>query len=417
MKITHFNTFELEGGASRALLRLHKALIQKKIQSKIIVSQKKTDNAYVSSLLPNYYISKALSLIRPHLDSLPLKFYFNKKESHWSISWLPNFFRSSIKKYETHLVHIHWTCAGFLSVSNLASIKMPIIWTLHDAWAFTGGCHVIQDCERFKTGCGNCPQLGSSSMRDLSALGIYRKKKLFKKINPIFVAPSNWIADQARSSFLLNDAEIRVIPNGIDLNIYKPCNKEHARKVLGLPTNKAIVMFGALNATTDSNKGFQYIKEALRLLKMKKDTSEIHFVIFGASEPLNRTDFGLMTQYLGRLNDDASLALAYSSADIVCVPSKQESFGQVAMESLACGTPVVAFASSGLLDIVEHKKSGYLAIPYDTNDFSEGIKYLLKDNESSEKFSKAARDRAVEKFDIQKTSREYLNLYQEIISR
>ena len=173
-------------------------------------------------------------------------------------------------------------------------------------------------------------------------------------------------------------------------------------------------MFGAMSATSDPNKGFEKLKGVLSALEHALFSDEIEVVIFGASEPMNRPDFGFRTTYLGRLHDDVSLAVAYSAADVICVPSIQESFGQVAVEAMSCGTPVVAFATSGLLDIIEHEVTGYLALPYDELDFAQGITFLLSNQSRYKAIAAAARSRAVKHFDIAIVAHRHLAIYEEL---
>ena len=414
MKVLHLSTFDGEGGAARAAGRLHSGLLSMGADSWMSVRRKGEDSKNVIQCGSEGKIGKMVSYLRPYLDALPLFFYRNKKNAPWNIAWLPNLLKQLQRKNPPDIVHVHWIGAGFLSLGNLSKSHVRIIWTLHDAWPFTGGCHIINDCTEFKNSCGKCPQLGSNSNHDLSWLGWHRKNHLYKKTQPVFVAPSRWIAAQAKSSSLLSQFRVEIIPNGLDTNTFQPIDKNLARSLLGLPHNKKIVLFGAMSATNDPNKGFDKLKNALTHLKQSYLSSEIELVVFGSSEPINKPKMEFKTTYLGRFHDDISLAAVYSAADVMCVPSIQESFGQTATESMSCGTPVVAFATSGLLDIVEHEVSGYLAKPYDEVDFAKGIELLITNKSVLEEMSTAARNRAVECFDISIVTSKYMELYDQM---
>ncbi len=221
-------------------------------------------------------------------------------------------------------------------------------------WAFTGGCHCSNNCDRFQQDCGNCPQLNRMGENDLSRSILRRKKEAWNGLDITIVTPSNWLAECAKESSLFKNWRIEIIYNGLDLNLFKPINKITACEIWNLPINKKLILFGAMSATSDYNKGFDLLYKGLKQLAVKW-SGKAELVVFGAGEPENTPDFGLPVHYLGRLHDDVSLALLYSAADVMVVPSRQEAFGQTASESLTCGTPVVSFGSTGLLDIVDNK--------------------------------------------------------------
>lgn len=416
MKILHLSTFDEVGGAARAASRLHRGLLGNNVDSWMAVRKKANGNRVVLCGKEGRF-GKALSALRPYVDALPLSCLTDRQNTPWNIAWLPNRFGRLISTVSPDIVHVHWVGAGFLSLHNLNQPRMKVVWTLHDSWPFTGGCHIINDCTAFRKRCGQCPQLGGKSHYDLSWLGWQRKSHLYEECQPVFVAPSRWMAEQARSSSLLANARIEVIPNGLDTNVFRPIDKRTAREMLRLPHDKRIVLFGAMSATSDPNKGFYKLKKILFALEQSDLRDEIELAIFGATEPANKPDMGFRTNYLGLFHDDISLAAVYSAADVMCVPSIQESFGQVAVEAMSCGIPVVAFGTSGLLDIIQHGVTGYLAAPYDEADFAKGIEYLLSNLSHLDSMSKAARSRAKECFELSVVASRYLNLYEEILSK
>jgi glycosyltransferase involved in cell wall biosynthesis len=281
-------------------------------------------------------------------------------------------------------------------------------------WAFSGGCHYDGECERYIEKCGSCPMLGSSKVNDLSRRIWKRKKRAWKDIDLTIVSPSTWLADCAKKSSLLKDRRVEVIHNGIDLNIFKPLQKEQARNILGISQDKKIILFGAMSATSDRRKGFKHLEKALSKLETM-DHSQYMLVVVGASEPQNPLQFGFECLYAGRMYDDVTLSLLYSAADVFVAPSVQENLANTVVESLACGTPVVAFDIGGMPDLIEHKNNGYLAKPFEPEDLARGIEWILEDEERKNRISQKAREKAVECFEIKKVAKQYLKLYKEVL--
>jgi glycosyltransferase involved in cell wall biosynthesis len=314
------------------------------------------------------------------------------------------------------LLHLHWVTGGFLRIETLKKTRRPIVWTLRDMWPFTGGCHYSGDCDRYRTACGACWQLGSHARWDLTGWVWRRKYRAWRAIDLNLVAPSRWMADCARASSLFRDRPIAVIPNGLDTSIFKPLDQGFARLALGIEPNRPVILFGAVNVLRDANKGSEILRNALPIVAQKLDSTNPQLFIFGSSAPENPIDFGIATGYLGHLDDETSMALAYNAADLLVVPSRQESFCQTAAEALACGTPVVAFDVTGLRDVVDHRVNGYLARPYDPEDMAAGIVSVLASDERKETSTRARR-KAEQSFDIRIVARRYAELYREIVDR
>jgi glycosyltransferase involved in cell wall biosynthesis len=202
------------------------------------------------------------------------------------------------------------------------------------------------------------------------------------------------------------------LPNPIDTTIFKPFDKEKARELWNLSKDKKLVLFGAIGATSDPRKGFGELREAM--LKLGKNDA-IEFVVFGSNKPKNTPNFEFKVHYMGALADDVSLVTLYSAVDVMVVPSRQEAFGQTASEAMACGTPVVAFRHTGLLDIVDHKVNGYLANPFDTTDLADGIKWVI--DKKYDELGINAREKVVREFNSVVVAKKYIKLYEEVLSR
>jgi glycosyltransferase involved in cell wall biosynthesis len=410
MKILIVNTSDIQGGAARAAYRLHKALLSQNIDSQMLVQSKSSDDFTIETT-SNTKVQKAINKLRPALDSFSVRFYKNRTKTLFSPSWFG--FASIVDKINEinpDIVHLHWICGGMMTIEDIARIKAPIVWSLHDNWAFTGGCHIMWECEKYKDNCGDCPRLSSDKENDLSRKIFIRKQKTFSKCeNMTIVGLSKWLNECSKNSTLLKDKKHVNLPNPIDTNIFKPFDKEKSRELWNLPKNKKLVLFGANSATSDINKGFKELSGAMNKLHDKN----IEFVVFGSSEPKNSQNFGFKTHYLGHLHDDVSLVTLYNAVDIMIVPSIQEAFGQTASEAMACGTPVVAFGCTGLLDIIDHKKNGYLAKPFDTTDLKDGIEWILN-NERSNELRQNAREKVVREFDSAVVAKKYIELYKEL---
>ena len=204
----------------------------------------------------------------------------------------------------------------------------------------------------------------------------------------------------------------------MDIETYKPIDRQVARRLLNLPQDKQIILFGAAGvATDDPRKGFYLLQSALQKLSKSGWQDKVELVVFGATEPEKPVELGFKTHYLGRLHDDISLALVYSTADVMIVPSIQEAFGQTASESLACGVPVVAFNATGLKDIVDHEQNGYLAKPFEPEDLAQGIAYILQDKERHQKLCDRAREKAEKEFTPELQARRYSSIFSEIVAQ
>jgi glycosyltransferase involved in cell wall biosynthesis len=415
MKVLHLSESD-SGGAGRATLRLHQGLQRIGVDSQILVQLKYSDNKAV--LAPRTTFGKFCAKLKllEHLDALPLKLYPQRKAEDFSLQWLPDRIASKVAQFAPDVVNLHWVCHGYLAIETVAKFNQPLVWFLTDMWPFTGGCHYSQECSRYQKSCGACPLLNSNKKNDLSHWVWQRKAKAWKALNLTIVTPSTWLAQCAGSSSLFQGRQIEVIHPGLDLTRYKPIEQRFARDVLNWPQDKQIILFTALYPTTDRRKGFHLLQPALHSLSKAGWQEKLELMIFGLSQPEYPIDVGLKSSYISRLYDDISLAMMYSAADVTVVPSIQESFGQTASESLACGTPVVAFNATGLQDIVEHQKNGYLAQPYQSEDLARGLVWVLENKERYQKLCDRARQKAQQQFSLDIQARRYVSLYRTLLS-
>jgi len=415
MKILFLNSFDIQGGAARAAYRLKNGLNRAGARPCMLVQFNLTKDPDVIG--PVSFMQKVFSNLRLHIDALPVRFYQNRPLANFSPAILPDNLSAKIHALDPEIIHLGWITGGFMRIETLKRLNRPIIWTIHDLWAFTGGCHYPDKCLRYTESCGRCPVLGSTKEFDFSYKNWWRKKRTFNEMEVTIVAPSKWIGECARNSSLFKKKRVEVIPNSLDIQTYKPSDMRKERNRFGLPQDKKLILFGAMNATSDKRKGFDLLKAAIKELVDAGDSTKLELVVFGATKPAEELDLGLMIHYVGHVQNENKLASLYAASDVMVVPSLQEAFGQTASESLACGTPVVAFGATGLLDIVDHKMNGYLAKPFDVRDLAHGIEWVMEDDNRRDTLSRRARQKAEQEFDILFVARKYLDLYNEILAK
>ncbi|MFE4107081.1 glycosyltransferase family 4 protein [Almyronema epifaneia] len=408
MKPLILSTSDIEGGAARATYRLHQGLKQLAVPSQMLVRAKLSRDRTVKAE------KSLLTKLGPQMNGVPLRRY-PKRNRMISAQWFPDAIAKQVAQINPDIINLHWVCNGFVKIETLAQLNRPLVWTLQDMWPMTGGCHYNEGCDRYQKACGQCPQLASDREQDLTRAIWQRKRKAWQDVDLTIVTPSHWMADCVRASSLLGDRRVEVIPFCLDTQIYRPFDPKFARDALGLPPDKQIILFGALAATADQRKGFHLLVPALQALGQAGWQERVELAVFGASAPDEPIDLGFKANYLGSFQDDLSLALVYSAADVMIVPSLQESFGQTTSEALACGTPVVAFDATGPKDIVDHQQNGYLVKPYDVQDLTHGIAWVLAEAERLAQLKVQAREKAERAFALDIQAKQYLQLYQDLL--
>ena len=415
MKPLLISRSDLEFGADIAAYRLHRGLQEIGVDSKMLVQNKLSgDNNAIEFIQGN--LSRKLVNFRETFDAWPVKFYRDRARGMFWPGWFPDRMKSKVAPIEPDVISLHWICRGYLQIETLAKFDKPLVWTFHDMWGFTGGCNYSEDCDRYTASCGNCPQLGSNRDYDLSRWVWQRKAKAWKNLNLAIVTPSKWMAERAIASSLFKKARVEVIPNGLDTQRYQPFDRATARKLLKLPQDKQLVLFGAISATGDRRKGFHLLQPALQSLSQSGWHDKIELVVFGSSQPSNPPDLGFNSRYLGRLEDDISLALVYAAADVFVAPSVQDNLPNTVAEAIACGTPCVAFKIGGMPDMIEHQQNGYLAPAFEIEELGRGIAWVLENRERHQKLCDRAREKAEQEFSQQLMARRYLSLFAELVA-
>lgn len=415
MKVLHLSTFDAESGAARGALWLHQALQRRGLDSAMLVaSRKREDDATIHR--PSGPLAPFLAKLRMRFDELPLRRYDKTDDSFWSIGWLPARFDHLAAKLKPDIVHLHWVGAGFLPIAAFKQFRVPVVWTLRDMWGFTGGCHYTVGCERYREGCGACPQLRSEREHDLSRRIWLHKQKHWRDLDLWLVPISHWLGDCVRASPLLGHQPIEVIPNGLNTAIFHPTEKAAARQAWGLPADRPILAYGAINAIHDVRKGFRELLQALALIGQHEEAERLLLVVFGDLKAGDIPDCGIETRYVGHIGDNEKLCQLYASADVAVMPSLQEAFGKTLIEAMACGAPVVAFDHGGPRDIVAHRHDGYLARPFRADDLAAGILWCLHEIAAGVDLGRRARAKVEAEFDIDVVAGRYDALYRRILA-
>lgn len=401
------NTMQKNGGAARAAWRTYLGIRHTFPNSQYLTLIKEDLRTDVAGRY-HWSLKGLLAMRFATLDRIPMAQYPNRLPVTFTpASWI-NPLRVPLKRYRGQLVHLHWLASSLLRIEDLAQLDMPVVWTLHDTWAFTGGCHYTGECNRFHAQCGHCPQLGSHTNHDLSHSIWQRKHKAYANLNLTIVAPSRWLAGIARQSSLFAGRRIEVIPNGLDTNVYRPLDKAAAKNFLGIDTTHPVLLFGA-QWLTDKRKGADLLAAALEQLEFP-----CTLLTFGEGQLALRDNPNLTVRALGSLHDDVSLAVMYSAADMFLCPSREDNLPNTVAESMACGTPCIAFDVNGLPDMITHRIDGWLAKAFDPADLAEGIRWLINHPDPNS-LRRAAREKALSEYSLEIVSSRYTTLYEELL--
>jgi glycosyltransferase involved in cell wall biosynthesis len=356
---------------------------------------------------PQSKVDKALSKVRGPLAGLLTKILKTSNPIGHSPAFMPSRLSERLNASDAEVIHLHWVNGEMMSIADIGNIKKPVVWTLHDMWAFCGAEHYTED-HRWRDGyvANNRPNYEGGF--DLNRWTWARKLKHWKRPMHI-VTPSRWLADCAKQSVLMRAWPITVIPNAIDTNVWQPVDKALARQLLHLPPDVPLLLFGAMGGAQDPRKGFDLLQAALNHLRGQLPGLEL--MVFGQLAPKSPPDIGFPVHYTGHLHDDVSLRLLYSAADALVIPSRQDNLPNTGVEAHACGTPVVAFDTCGLADIVSHQQTGYLAKAFDAIDLAAGIQWILADAQRHAQLCQEARAKALAQWSPAVVAGQYQKVY------
>jgi len=415
VKVIHLSRSSSLGGAARAAMRVHRALLDQHVDSRVWTVHGDGKGPNLKGPASGSDAKRYIRRLRQARRIMNL--VAGRSENYRSLSMMPSDWSAKLRAATPDITHLHWVNAEMMSIADIGRLSGPVVWTLHDMWAFAGAHHVDLSArwqQGYPTRGADVPAL----RLDLDRWLWRQKRKHWRR--PIqIVAPSKWMADCVAQSALMSDWPVTVIGNPLDTSIWAQQPKAKARRALGLDPDCAYILFGAFNASSDPTKGFDLLNEALA--RFSSTVPDVRFLMFGNARKMPDNLHGIALQAFGQVNDDRKLAQIYAAADLSVVPSRMESFGQTATEAMSCGTPVVAFSVGGLKDIVTHRQTGYLAQPYDTADLARGMAWTLEQmtTPGGEGAAMAARARAhvAAAFDMSAVARKYIELYQDLKGR
>jgi glycosyltransferase involved in cell wall biosynthesis len=420
LKVVHLNTYDGNGGAGRGCMRLNRALLSQNIDSKIIVHYKFGKNPLIGTFNSNL-IQKSYTAAIIILERILANRYLKPlQRTPFSFAW---FGRSVIHHPDVKnadIIHLHWINHGFLDpkhIAEIAKLNKPVVWTFHDSNAFTGGCHVRYTCDHYKRQCGNCPLLINASDNDISHQIWKQKHKAYEVLDFAIAAPSSWMQSSVKMSSLMQGRAVHQIPNTLETDLFKPTDKKEAKKKAGLPTDKFIFLSGFMPSRKDLHKGTQYLLESMELLKQRLGAAADHveLVVFGNRGTEGVPDFPFKTSFLGTINNDEQLAQYYAAADAFLIPSLEDNLPYTVMESLACGTPVIAFTTGGIPDMVQHEYNGYLATYRSAESFADGMEWIIKHPDSAQ-VQQQARQTVMDTFSEEVIAQKHIALYESLLN-
>jgi len=401
MKVLHICTSD-RGGAGNAAYRIHLGLKLLDAKSKMLVLKR---------TLPDKHVEKFEGVKRTSNTYKKTSFkkhdFFSDDRTGYRIAGHP-------LVTEADIIHLHWI-AGMVDYRDFfCHINKPVVWTLHDENPFTGGCHFTNGCEKYVTGCGSCPQLESKKKNDLSRGIFKRKERAYNKKQIHFVVLSKYSKMRAGKSALLKAFKISMIPHGVPEDIFRRRNRNYSRDKLKLPRDKTIILFGSDYKT--ARKGLVYLARSMKHLLKEKDLSKVALVVFGAYRDIDIPFIpGLKTYNLGYFFFEDHLSLAYSSADITVVPSLEESFSFLCVESMACGIPVVGFNVGVIPELVIPHKTGLVVEVKDYRDMADKIEYMIDYPGKRRQMGRNARKLIEEKYSLKGQAKRYRALYAKIL--
>lgn len=422
MKTTLLNTFD-KGGAGVAAYRLHEAFNREdEVESKLIYLHGTAGQRFEGvHVIANNPMAKKVALIRLAWEKFWFAFKVKEKVDRFRFSTATRGLELSSFPLlkEADIIHLHWINNGFLSLKYIKKFKKlnkPFVWTMHDMWAMTGGCHHSRECENYQQQCGNCFYLKNPSPTDISHTVHQKKQEVYNSLDITFVACSNWLAQRAKKSSLLGNRRVEVIPNPIDTDVYLPKDKKSAKATFGVKEDSICISFVAANVG-DVRKGFEYLRKALWVIKEKYPEwdNKIKLLVMGEEKTEVNLDLPFEYSFTGYLNDEPRIVDFYNASDVFVLPSLEENLPNTIMEALSCGVPSVAFEIGGIPDLIDHKQNGYLAKYSDVEDLANGIAETITTVHNSTQLQNQARQKALDNYAYPVVAKKMQDLYTDLL--
>jgi len=416
MKVLHITKHDMPG-AGGAALRLHRGLRKAGIRSEMMALHRTANRAEVTKFSGKEgRIRREMNRSRARRRKKEFDRYRHTRPVNTEIF---SDDRTDIRINSNELVkaanilNLHWISRMIDAESFFPAIKdKPLVWTLHDLNPFTGGCHYPGPCRKYVTGCGACPQLGSTDKGDLSNRVFHRKRKAYGEKDIHVVAPSRWMAERAGESAIFGNKKITVIPNGVSTEIFKRIDKKFARDFLGLPGEGVVILFGAGDTAT-RRKGMAFLMEALEKIPRGGKT----LMVFGQGQDVPDKINDIPVVFTGEVRDERMLACMYSASDVFVLPSLEDNLPNTMIEALACGTPVVGFDAGGIPEAVRPGETGLLARVGDAEDLAGKIEWIVTHAEERDVMSRNAAAAARREYTDEQQAERYVKIYREMVRR
>jgi glycosyltransferase involved in cell wall biosynthesis len=415
LRIVHLSTYDVTGGAALAAYRQHKGLCQLGHDSSMLVAYRGSDDPTVIALAPRRDLTSRLRWrLREKQINLSFSRYVSTRPAGYErFSDDRSIFGDILLRQlpSCDIINLHWI-AGFVDYQSFFSAvprSVPIFWTLHDMNALTGGCHFDDGCNRYETGCGACPQIGSSDSHDLSHQIWQRKQSVFSRLEPErlhIIANNRWMVNMLSRSPLLRKFPVTVVPSGVNTDVFAPRDTRLARDVLGIPQDARVILFVS-DSINNRRKGFALLDKALKGLL---DINNLFLISLGRGTPQIDTDIPHLN--LGHVDNDRLLSLIYSAADLYAIPSQQDNQPNTVLEAMACGTPVVGFDVGGIPEMVRPGITGLLAPVQDVASLCRAIADLLQCSDTRVAMGAACRRIVMKEYRRETQVRRYIELYE-----
>lgn len=396
MRILHLNYSDSSGGAAIAAYNIYLAQKQMGLDVKFLCYEKKKEDDNVVQIHQNFINSK-IHQYKKGIDRRIMKFFINDRHTSYSTGLFKLNLKNIISEINPDIINIHWINSSMISIKEFSDLKKyKLFWTLHDMWPFCATEHYSLN-NYYETG------YLKKNFFDINSFIFKKKIKYFPK-NINIIAPSEWIKLTAQKSLIFKNSKFKKIHHPIDENNWVLNNKAESKNLLGLSKYKNIILFGAERGISMRRKNFSFLEKVLKHLKFTshKDTC---IAVFGGSKLKDIIRKNYTIKFFGQIEKKDILNKLYSASDILAVPSIQEVFGLVAIESMLSGTPVVSFRKTGVEDVIKHMQNGYLANYLNKIDFAKGIEFFLKNKKKNINENKI-RKMAIAKFNFKKISEE-----------
>jgi len=346
-----------------------------------------------------------LENLRGHED-----FYF---PGTWQLLDLP--------RKRPEILHCHNLHGGYFDLRAIhwLSHQIPTILTLHDAWLLSGHCAHSFDCERWKTGCGYCPDLSiyPAIKRDATSYNWQRKRQIITKSRLYVATPSRWLMEKVEQSMLAPAiAEARVIPHGVDLSTFHPADRQTVRTELGIPQHAKVLLFTAYGIRRNIWKDWETMRSVIALIAERLRGQDVLFIALGEDAPAERIGRATIV-FVTYQKDPRIVARYYQAADVYVHAARVEVWGLTITEALACGIPVVATAIGGIPEQVEDGKTGFLVAPGDAEAMATAIARVLTNQALRNQLGQNAAQVARERYDLYRQVDDYVEWYQTIVER